>query len=591
MPRHGLKVAILIIAFVLSPLLSHAVVEEKSSILGSLLDSASKPLSGVTVRLLDSFFLDEIGKTTTDKFGKFALSGLVPGLYLISIETSSLPSLMKRVQVVSGSPTIIDIKALLSEEELKKQSGWDRFKWTIKVAQRNPLRDDETIVQTEETATAGMNYEGFFGALKNFQESNNIAGEFSYVSMDSSSSNTGLSQSAQFAFQGEWEGEGSWSFGGNFLGGVRSGYAATGEVEYQLADHQIGANFAANDLLLARFPGLTERQRITRFMQTPETDEIAEESKLWITSLDLEDQWQLFDSMSVGYGTRIDYYGYLADPVHYSPRAEVAYSVAPTVQIRGMYYRNTSAPGNYYLQPDEVHPYFHDIAFVPYNGSLNPEITTGYKAGLEYTAGGMQLTAYYEEEDVTNKIATVDLSNSPVNETLQSVRPFVIFNAKDLSSRGVEFGFSKQVSSNITAVASYNVTQAVPIYIVEKRVFSERQMFFVNGRYPEEFHDVGAGIRAQFLPTKTQVVADWKWSSGSPVVFGRKQDSSSMSAIDVEVYQGMPFRVFAQSNMKLLLAIKNLLDQTPDTLGNADFQRALIYGMPRIVAGGVLIEF
>jgi hypothetical protein len=107
----------------------------------------------------------------------------------------------------------------------------------------------------------------------------------------------------------------------------------------------------------------------------------------------------------------------------------------------------------------------------------------------------------------------------------------------------------------------------------------------------EEFHDLGAGIRAQFQPTKTQVVADWKWSSGSPVVFGRKQDNSSMSALDLEVLQGVPFRVFAQSNMKLLLAIRNLLDQSPETLGNADFERALTYGMPRVVAGGVLIEF
>jgi outer membrane receptor protein involved in Fe transport len=116
-------------------------------------------------------------------------------------------------------------------------------------------------------------------------------------------------------------------------------------------------------------------------------------------------------------------------------------------------------------------------------------------------------------------------------------------------------------------------------------------MYFVNGKDLESFHDLGAGIRADFRPTDTQVQADWKWSSGSPLVFGRKQDNSSMTAVDVEVHQGIPFRVFAQSNMKLLLAIKNLLDQTPDTGGNADFQRALIYGMPRVVAGGVLIEF
>jgi hypothetical protein len=591
MSKIGLRVAIILLAFSFLPLSSHALVEEKSSIIGSLLDSANKPLSGVTVRLLDSFFLDELGKTTTDKFGKFSLSSVIPGLYLISIETSSMSALMKRVQVVSGSPTIIDIKALLTEEELKNHSGWDKFKWTIRVAQRNPLRDDESVIQVD-SPTADLNYDGFFGALKSFQQANNIAGEVSYVSFDSATTNSGPShQAAQFGLQGEWEGDGSWSFDGNYLGGAHSGYIASGNVRYQLANHQIAANFAANDLLLARYPDLIQRQRIVRFIESPDAEGIAQESKLWITSLDLEDQWQLFDSLSVGYGTRIDYYGYLADPVHYSPRVEVALALSPYVAVKGMYYRNSSAPGNYYLQPDEVHPYFHDIAFVPFNGSIDPEQATGYRAGVDVTSGDTQFSAYYEEEGITNKIATVDLSNSPINESLQSIRPFVIFNATDLKSRGVEFGFSKQVSSNITAVASYNLKSAVPIYIVEKRVFSHGQMYFVNGKSAEDFHDIGAGIRAQFRPTKTQVLADWKWSSGSPVVFGRKQDNSSMSAVDVEVHQGVPFRVFEQSNMKLLLAIKNLLDQSPATLGNADFERALIYGMPRVVAGGVLVEF
>jgi Carboxypeptidase regulatory-like domain len=591
MSKTGLKVALLLLAILITPVFCHALVEEKSSIVGSLLDSNNKPLAEVTVRLLDSFFLDEMGRTSTDKEGKFTLAGLIPGLYLISIEPAAMPALMKRVQVISGSPTVIDIKALLTEEELKKHSGWDKFKWTIRVAERNPLRDDESVIQDVDSSTASMNYDGFMGALRNFQQSNNIGGEFSYVSMDSSSSSAGMThQVAQFALQGDLEGDGSWSFGGNFQDGVRPGYTASGAVHYQIANHNVAASFAANDLVLARYPGLFER-RIARFMQSPDTDDIAQETKMWISSLNLQDRMQLFDSLSVGYGTRIDYYGYLQDPVHYSPDLDVAFNVSPKVALRGVYFRNTSAPGNYFLQPDEVHPYLHDIAFVPYNGTINPEVTTGYKTGIDYTTEDMQFSAYYEEQNVSDKIATVDLSNSPINEQLQSARPFVIFNSTDLSSRGMEVGITKKISSNITAVASYNLIEAVPVYIVEKRVFSQRQMYFVNGRDLQSFHDVGAGIRAQFRPTDTQVQADWKWSSGSPLVFGRKQDNSSMTAVDVEVHQGIPFRVFAQSNMKLLLAIKNLLDQTPDTVGNADFQRALIYGMPRVVAGGVLIEF
>src|ERR1051325_98672 len=131
MTKDGFRIIVFLIALSLLPLRAGAVIEEKSSIIGSILGVANTPISGITVRLLDSFFLSEVARTTTDQAGKFQLANLLPGLYLITVESPSLAASFKRVEVLSGKPTIIDLRSVLDEKELKKHDAWDQFKWTI----------------------------------------------------------------------------------------------------------------------------------------------------------------------------------------------------------------------------------------------------------------------------------------------------------------------------------------------------------------------------------------------------------------------------------------------------------------------------
>ena len=53
-----------------------------------------------------------------------------------------MKGLFKRVQVATGSPTFIDIRPLVTSAEETEHNGWERFKWTIRMAERNPLRND-----------------------------------------------------------------------------------------------------------------------------------------------------------------------------------------------------------------------------------------------------------------------------------------------------------------------------------------------------------------------------------------------------------------------------------------------------------------
>lgn len=575
---------------------SHAIIEEKSKIVGSLFNQIDRPFAGVTVRLLDSFFLNEIARTSTDHDGNFVLADLLPGLYLISIQPPGMPAVMKRIQVLSGTPTFIDVRPLLDEERLKTHSAWDSLKWTIRTAERNPLRDDSTIFPDDSNAPgAEASEQGLMAALRGFQVANNINGQVSYVNIGSGFSDLSSTQgAAQFAVSGEWEQEAQWSFRGNVLGGMgaaRSSYSAAGDFEYELFDHKIGTTFSANDLVYAKYPALLDNQRIARFMRTPTSDQLPEETRQWITSVDLNDHWNVLPKLQLSYGTRIDYYGYLQDNVGYSPRVQLSYEAAPGVSLHGVVYRNLSAPGNDYLSNDDLGAFGHGVAFIPYTGSIQPEKTVGYEIGFDASRDGYQLAVFYETEDVGDKIATLDMSSSPVNDQLQSAHPFVIFNAADLKSHGIDVNMDKRINRRLTAQVDYAVRQSLPVYIIEKRIYETRQIYFMQGDVPEFFHDVKAGVEAKFAPSGTSVNARWKWSSGSPLVFGRKEDNKALSAIDVEVHQELPLHSLSQSQLQLIMAIRNLLDQNKEVTSNADFQRALEFGMARTIAGGVLLKF
>ncbi len=124
-----LQFALLIALVVFAKIATGTNAPEKSSIVGTF--TGGKIVSeGVTVRLVDSILLREVARTVTDKNGKFQMANLLPGLYLITVDAGSMKNMFKRVEVVSGSPTFIDIRPLMSEQELKEQNGWERFKWT-----------------------------------------------------------------------------------------------------------------------------------------------------------------------------------------------------------------------------------------------------------------------------------------------------------------------------------------------------------------------------------------------------------------------------------------------------------------------------
>jgi outer membrane receptor protein involved in Fe transport len=579
------RIILLFVLAALIPAYSSADIEGKSSIVGSLVGASQKPVAGVTIHLLDSYFLNQISKTSTDRDGKFVFANLLPGLYLVSVDLPALAGIFKRVQVVSDAPTLIDLRSLMTEEDLKHHDAWDKFKWTIRVAGRNPLREDfsGSLPETED---------GLVAALRNFKQENNIRGEVSYLSLAPNSASPGLSQQmTQFAVQGDWEGDGSWSFNGNIIDGTTNNYIASGDVEYLMFGHHVGATVAANDLVFVRNPELLDKQLIRRFIQSSDLPELEDGSKLWIASADLRDEWQPVDRITLNYGTRIDYYGYLNRPMNYSPHVQATYHATPEFGFRGTYYQNQSAPGNYYLQPDDVHPYMHNIAFLPYSDHLVPQTTRGYEAGIDFAGEDFRCSVLYHSENIENKMATIDISNTRASERFDAGRPFVILNATDLESRGMEIQVQKKIAPLVAAIVTYRMNFSLPVSIIEKDAYDQRKIFFKQGDSVQDFHDFQAGILAKIPTTNTQVHADWKWSSGTPIVFGRADHRIPLSAIDLEVYQALPVQVFSQNQLQLMIAIKNLLDQNPQINGNADFQRALVYNIPRIVAGGLLLKF
>ena len=194
--------------------------------------------------------------------------------------------------------------------------------------------------------------------------------------------------------------------------------------------------------------------------------------------------------------------------------------------MHGAYFRNALAPGNISPDSEGLQSYIHEIAFVPYGTTLVPEIVEGFESGVDFARDGFRFGIMYTYETVEDKIATVDVRNTPVSMQLQTLRPFVIFNAEDQQSHGVEAQFEKRISDLLTASASYNITETVPMFIVEKGAFSARQMYFKRGEKTEGFHDVSAGIKADIRQTGL------KWQqTGSGVLAARLFSGGRMQVV------------------------------------------------------------
>ena len=89
------------------------------TIAGSVVDASLTPLSGVSVTA--ALGGKVVARATTDAQGKFKLSGLQPGEYVVRAERSGFPAFSRAVRIPGGTPTVqLPIVLARAEDKLER---------------------------------------------------------------------------------------------------------------------------------------------------------------------------------------------------------------------------------------------------------------------------------------------------------------------------------------------------------------------------------------------------------------------------------------------------------------------------------------
>jgi len=143
----GRRAALIVLAAVVWT--SSAFASRSSTITGSVRSSAGKPQMGATVEVFSTAAtsLQALRTVFTDEKGAFALSGLLPGSYLVRVSAPSfLPTGLSRLSVSEGAHlvlnftlnTVFDTERLI-ESRRATSADADDWRWTLRASGNRPV--------------------------------------------------------------------------------------------------------------------------------------------------------------------------------------------------------------------------------------------------------------------------------------------------------------------------------------------------------------------------------------------------------------------------------------------------------------------
>ena len=92
-----------------------------ATIAGSVVDASLTPLSGVTITA--ALGGKVVARATTDTQGKYKLSGLQPGEYVVRAERTGFPAFSRTVRIPGGTPAVqLPIVLARAEDKLERSS-------------------------------------------------------------------------------------------------------------------------------------------------------------------------------------------------------------------------------------------------------------------------------------------------------------------------------------------------------------------------------------------------------------------------------------------------------------------------------------
>jgi hypothetical protein len=304
------------------------------------------------------------------------------------------------------------------------------------------------------------------------------------------------------------------------------------------------------------------------------------------------DTFAIAPAVTVAYGGRYERYDYLDDRGLLSPRVELTVSPTAHTRLGASFSRTGYAPGaEEFLPPGDagiwLPPQRTFSSFEP-GRPLHAEYSTQVAVEIERDIQASTIAVRAFRQYVDDQIATlfgVDVPSQP-NAKLGH---YLVGTAGDAIAMGCTAEVRTSFADRVHGSVAYSLTQAqlTPSDELRYLVLLAPSAIRPNG---ERIHDVSTRVEANVPETSTRVLVLYRVSTAFARPFGQGGEAPGLdSRFDVQVRQSLPFLNFTSAKWEMLLAVRDFF-RTPGA-DQSVYDELLVVRPPKRIVGGVTMHF
>ncbi len=533
---------------------------QQNELTGAVYDGAGMPLFGALIAVASPGSQSPMAMAISDTRGRFAFSGLAPGVYtLVARSFGFVSAVVPEVAIPRLVPVQLQLRSERQVVSLLSDGANLDLGWAFRPGVRDILR------QNEPTGVPPTDAPTWLGSLDDGASIwDRVGGELKLWAVAPGSGRASENaRTATDVFLGSRSGEKNWSFRGQVAdGGV---VRAHSEISRAMSDShvlRVGLGFAGKDLAT---PGINDDRR-----------------RMWVGSLAAEDYWRFGEALQVGWGLRFEHYNYLEEAGVISPRVQVAFVPIESVTVTTGVSYDAEAPGLAELrfQVDPLTVRYMDV-LTP--AGIAPERTLRLDVGVQRSTRTTDVRARAYHDQIQDELISIYLAN-PAGSI-----DYMVTNIGEAVTRGFEFDVRQALAERVSGLFSYAYEQRDGADLPSS-IAAERGL--VTGGFDSDVvdvdtvHEVAAGIET-IVGYDTRLQATYRWKRGVPVVRGGNLESV-YERLDLRVRQPLPFRALS-SEWSALIQVQNVLGYHYD--GVFDFGVGAAPVLSRLITGGLAVRF
>jgi hypothetical protein len=304
------------------------------------------------------------------------------------------------------------------------------------------------------------------------------------------------------------------------------------------------------------------------------------------------DTFALTPSLKLAYGGRYERYDYLDERGLLSPRVELTVSPTEHTRLGATFSRTGYAPGaEEFLPPGDagiwLPPQRTFSSFEP-GRPLHAEYSTQVAVEVERDIQATTIAVRAFRQYVDDQLATlfgVDVPSQP-NAKLGH---YLVGTAGDATAMGCTAEVRTAFADRVHGSVAYSLTQGrlTPSDELRYLVLLAPSAIRPNG---ERIHDVSTTVETNVPETSTRVLVLYRVSTAFARPFGPGSEAPGLdSRFDVQVRQSLPFLNFTSAKWEMLLAVRDFFrDPAAD---QSIYDELLVVRPPKRIVGGVTLHF